>query len=253
MLVNRLWQHHFGRGLVATPNDFGSQGSRPSHPELLDWLAQSLIKHGWRQKAIHRLIVTSAVYRQNSRHDEARATADRENVYYWRHTPRRLEAEAIRDAMLVAAGRLDTRMFGPGTLDPAMPRRSVYFRIKRSQLVPMMMLFDWPEHLVSIGQRGNTTTAPQALSLLNGDLARCCAQGFADRVAIEPDPSLIAVRAYRISFGRDPTDAEKQLATRFIANQQSAYMSAGRPEPFRAALVDFCQALIQMSEFIYIP
>ena len=183
-MVNRLWQHHMGRGIVATPNDFGSQGSRPSHPELLDWLADALVKNGWRLKPIHRLIVTSAVYMQDSRYDEARAAVDRDNVYHWRHTPRRLEAEPIRDAMLAAAGRLDTRMFGPGTLDPAMPRRSVYFRIKRSQLVPMMMLFDWPEHLVSIGQRGTTTTAPQALSFLNGDLARALRQGFADRVAI---------------------------------------------------------------------
>ena len=155
--------------------------------------------------------------------------------------------------MLVAAGRLDTRMYGPGTLDHAMPRRSVYFRIKRSQLVPMMMLFDWPEHLVSIGRRGTTTTAPQALSFLNGDLARRCALGFADRLAIETDPSSIAIHGYRIAFGRDLTEAETQLATSFIATQRSAYLSAGRPEPSRAALADFCQALMQMSEFIYIP
>ena len=254
VMVNRIWQHHFGRGLVATPNDFGSQGSRPSHPELLDWLAGALIKNGWRLKPIHRLIVTSAVYMQDSRYDEARAAVDRENVFYWRHTPRRLEAEPIRDAMLVAAGLLDTRMYGPGTLDPTMPRRSVYFRIKRSQLVPMMMLFDWPEHLVSIGQRGTTTTAPQALSFLNGVLTRRCAQGFADRVAIGTDPVLIASRGYQIALGREPSEAESTLATRFLAAQRSAYMSEGRPEPFRAAaLSTFAQALMEMSEFIYIP
>jgi mono/diheme cytochrome c family protein len=253
VMVNRLWQCHFGQGLVATPNDFGSQGSRPSHPALLDWLAHTFIENGWRQKSIHRLIVTSAVYMQDSRYDESRAAVDRENVFYWRHTPRRLEAEPIRDAMLVAAGRLDTRMYGPGTLDKAMSRRSVYFRIKRSQLVPMMMLFDWPEHLVSIGRRGTTTTAPQALSFLNGDLARRCALGFADRLAIETDRSSIAIHGYRIAFGRDPTEAETQLATSFIATQRSAYLSEGRPEPSQAALVDFCQTLMQMSEFIYIP
>jgi hypothetical protein len=134
-----------------------------------------------------------------------------------------------------------------------MSRRSVYFRIKRSQLVPMMMLFDWPEHLVSIGRRGTTTTAPQALSFLNGDLARRCALGFADRLAIETDRSSIAIHGYRIAFGRDPTEAETQLATSFIATQRSAYLSEGRPEPSQAALVDFCQTLMQMSEFIYIP
>ena len=161
VMVNRLWQYHMGRGIVATPNDFGSQGSRPSHPELLDWLANALVKNGWREKPIHRLIVTSAVYMQDSQYDESRAGIDRDNVYHWRHTPRRLEAEPIRDAMLAAAGRLDTRMFGPGTLDPAMSRRSVYFRIKRSQLVPILMLFDWPEHLVSIGQRARRRRRPR--------------------------------------------------------------------------------------------
>jgi mono/diheme cytochrome c family protein len=253
VMVNRLWQNHFGRGLVATPNDFGSQGSRPSHPELLDSLAQALITHGWQLKPIQRLIATSAVYMQDSRYDEARAAVDRENVFYWRHTPRRLEAEPIRDAMLMAAGHLDTRMYGPGTLDPAIPRSSIYFRIKRSQLVPMMMLFDWPEHLVSIGRRGTTTTATQALSFLNGVLARRCALGFADRVAIGPDPALIAARGYRIAFGREPTEAETRLATKFLATQRSAYASEGRPEPDRAAQVDYCQALMQMSEFIFIP
>ena len=159
-----------------------AQGSRPSHPELLDWLASTLIANDWRLKPIHRLIVTSAVYMQDDRYDEARAAIDRENVLHWRHTPRRLEAEPIRDAMLAVAGRLDRRMYGPGSLDPAMPRRSVYFFIKRSRLIPMMMLFDWPEHLVSIGQRSTTTTAPQALSFLNSDLARRCGEGLADRV-----------------------------------------------------------------------
>ena len=105
VIVNRIWQHHFGRGLVATPNDFGAQGSRPSHPELLDWLAANLIANGWRLKPIHRLIVTSAVYMQDDRYDEARAAIDRENVFQWRHTPHRLDAEPIRDAMLAVAGR----------------------------------------------------------------------------------------------------------------------------------------------------
>ena len=107
VIVNRLWQHHFGRGIVATPNDFGTQGSPPSHPELLDWLAGALIDNGWRLKPIHRLIVTSAVYMQDNRYDDARAGVDRENVFLWRRPPRRLEAEPIRDAMLATAGRLD--------------------------------------------------------------------------------------------------------------------------------------------------
>ena len=155
--------------------------------------------------------------------------------------------------MLAAAGRLDRRMYGPGSLDPAMPRRSVYFFIKRSQLIPMMMLFDWPEHLVSIGQRSTTTTAPQALALLNSGLARHCAEGLAGRVAAGGDPRVAVARAYRIAFGRDPTESEARLAAAFLAAQRSAYARDGRPDPDRSALVDFCQALIGMNEFIYIP
>jgi mono/diheme cytochrome c family protein len=252
-IVNRIWQHHFGQGIVATPNDFGAQGSRPSHPELLDWLANALIADDWRLKPIHRLIVTSAAYMQDSRYDESRAARDRENVFQWRRTPRRLEAEPIRDAMLAAAGRLDRRMYGPGSLDVEMPRRSVYFTIKRSRLIPMMMLFDWPEHLVSIGRRSTTTTAPQALSFLNSELARRCGEGVAVRVGAAGEPRAAVALAYRIAFGREPTEAESRLAAGFLADQRSAYAREHRPDPERSALVDFCQALIGMNEFIYIP
>ncbi len=253
VIANRLWQHHFGRGIVATPNDFGTQGSRPSHPELLDWLANTLIANGWRLKPIQRMIVISAAYMQDSRFEESRSAMDRENAFYWRYTPRRLEAEPIRDAMLAAAGRLDRRMYGPGSLDVGMPRRSVYFFIKRSRLIPIMMLFDWPEHLVSIGQRGTTTTAPQALSFLNSELARHCGDGLAVRVASASEPRATVAIAYRIAFGRDPTESEARLAAGFLDGQRSAYAREGRPDPDRSALVDFCQALIGMNEFIYVP
>jgi mono/diheme cytochrome c family protein len=253
VIVNRIWQHHFGQGIVATPNDFGAQGSRPSHPELLDWLANALIADDWRLKPIHRLIVTSAAYMQDSRYDESRAARDRENLFQWRRTPRRLEAEPIRDAMLAAAGRLDRRMYGPGSLDVEMPRRSVYFTIKRSRLIPMMMLFDWPEHLVSIGRRSTTTTAPQALSFLNSELARRCGEGLAVRVGAAGEPRAAVALAYRIAFGREPTNAESRLAAGFLIDQRSAYAREHRPDPERSALVDFCQALIGMNEFIYIP
>jgi mono/diheme cytochrome c family protein len=253
VIVNRLWQHHFGRGIVATPNDFGAQGSRPSHPELLEWLASALVRNGWRIKPIHRLIVTSAAYMQDSRYDEARAAVDRENTYHWRRTPRRLEAEPIRDAMLAMAGRLDRRMYGPGSLDVRMPRRSVYLFIKRSSLVPMMMLFDWPEHLVSIGQRSTTTTAPQALAILNSKLARECARGLADRIPSDAEPARAVAIAYRIAFGRSPAESESQLAASFLAGQRLAYARDGRPDPRKSALVDLCQAIIGMNEFIYVP
>jgi hypothetical protein len=251
VIVNRLWTHHFGRGLVATPNDFGTQGEKPSHPELLDYLADDLIRHGWRLKRLHRLMMTSAVYRQNSRFDEGRARVDRDNAYHWRRVPRRLEAEPIRDALLCAAGMLDPRMFGPGSLDPDMRRRSVYFFIKRSQLVPVMMLFDWPEHLVSIGRRSTTTIAPQALLFLNSPQGRHYAEGLARRLAGSPDAAAVD-RAYRIVLGRGPDARETQLSLDFLAGQAAAYRKEGRADADQRARVDFCQALLSANEFVYV-
>jgi mono/diheme cytochrome c family protein len=252
VIVNRLWQHHFGQGIVATPNDFGTRGEPPTHPALLEWLAVDLVQNGWRLKRLHRLIVTSAVYRQDDRFDEARAQIDRDNALHWRRAPRRLEAESIRDAMLAVGGRLELTMFGPGSLDPNMRRRSVYFQIKRSQLIPAMMLFDWPEHLVSIGQRTTTTTAPQALLFMNSTLGRDCATGLAARTAgDEPNTSIRA--AYKIAFGREPNDDEARLSSAFLDRQAESYRTAGKNAPETLARVDFCQALLSMSEFIYIP
>jgi Protein of unknown function (DUF1553) len=154
--------------------------------------------------------------------------------------------------MLATAGRLDLRMYGPGSLNVEMPWRSVYFFIKRSRLIPMMMLFDWPEHLVSIGQRSVTTTAPQALAMMNSGLARHCAEGLAARVA-GGDAVAEVSRAYRIAFGRPPSESEARLGESFLASQRAAYAREGRGDANRAALVDFCQAMIGMNEFIYIP
>src|SRR5581483_3216167 len=179
VIVNRLWQHHMGRGLVGTPSDFGFKGERPTHPELLDWLAQELIDHGWRLKPIHKLIMTSAAYRQDNQYDKERAARDPENLWHWRRVPHRLEAEIIRDALLAVSGTLDPTMFGPGTLDPKHKRRSIYFFVKRSKLIPTMVLFDAPEPLQGIEQRTTTTIAPQALLLMNNKLVRDCAEHFA--------------------------------------------------------------------------
>jgi hypothetical protein len=252
VIVNRLWQHHLGRGIVATPNDFGEQGEPPSHPELLDWLALDVLEHGWTLKRLHKMIAMSAVYMQDSRIDEARLKIDRENVFLWRHTPRRLEAEPIRDALLADSGRLDSRMFGAGTLDPNMRRRSIYFFIKRSQLIPSMMLFDWPEHLVGIGQRASTTTAPQALMFMNSALGRASAEGLASRVSAEPTREGAIRRAYKIAFGREASTDETRLAAGFLASQCARYAAGNDPQSARRALVDLCQALLSMSECIYV-
>ena len=251
VIVNRVWQHHFGRGLVATPNDFGVSGDVPSHPQLLNWLAEDLVSHGWQLKRLHHLIMTSSVYRQSTAHDEKRATLDRENVLLWRWQPRRLEAEAIRDSMLAVSGQLDTRMYGPGTLDQNMKRRSIYFFIKRSKLIPVMMLFDWPEHLVSIGRRSNTTVAPQALMFLNSTQGRKYSESFASQLnGNSVDEAVTA--AYQMAFAREPTQSEILNCAAFVQQQQTVYRQQKTPDPRRSALTDLCQALMSASEFIYI-
>src|SRR5262249_8605553 len=183
VIVNRLWQHHIGRGLVATPSDFGARGEPPTHPEVLDWLAAELIKGGWKLKPIHKLIMTSAVYMQTTQFDEARAKVDRDNKLCWRHPPHRPEAEVIRDSLLYVSGALDAKMYGPGTLDENSRRRSIYFTVKRSKLVPMMTIFDAPDALGGIGERPTTTIAPQALHLMNSPQVRSWAKSFAKRIA----------------------------------------------------------------------
>ncbi len=252
VMVNRLWQHHFGRGLVSTPSDFGFQGERPTHPELLDALARDLIEGGWKIKRLHRAILLSATYRQSTEFDEARATIDRENVLLWRMKPQRLEAEPIRDSLLAVSGQLDPKMYGPGTLDPNTNRRSVYFFIKRSQLVPVMMLFDWPEHLVSIGQRSSTTVAPQALMFLNSDQGRRYSTALASRLTGDSVSTKIT-HAYRLCYGRAPHDAELKIATAFLDQQTEKYKSASHTNPSGDALTDLCQALLASSEFVYRP
>jgi hypothetical protein len=249
VIVNRLWQHHFGRGLVATPNDFGSTGQKPTHPELLDWMAQELIDQGWKLKALHRHLMTSETYMQSNRiPDDPRLKSDPDNLLWWHRPPRRLEAESIRDSMLVVSGLLDRTMYGPGTLDPNMKRRSIYFFIKRSQLVPMMMLFDWPEHLVSIGQRQTTTIAPQALAFMNNPIARAAAEALANQLS---DVQRIDEVFLKV-LSRLPTDAERQAAFRFIAQAQKTRQEQNVSQPEKMAIADFCQILLCANEFIYV-
>jgi hypothetical protein len=254
VIVNRLWQHHFGRGLVATPSDFGTQGARPSHPELLEWLAYRLVAGGWRLKPLHKLMMTSAVYLQSIDADARWASIDPENVLLWRRSRQRLEAETIRDAMLAAAGLLDRTLYGPGTLDENQRRRSIYFFVKRSRLIPLMVLFDAPEALTGIALRPATTVAPQALALLNNESLYRCAQALAERVASSDTDALDRVigMAYRRALGRDPSTEERHLGAQFLAEQTRSYAQNGQTEARRLALADFCQALLCTNEFIYV-
>ena len=225
VIVNRIWQHYLGQGIVATPNDFGFQGQRPSNPELLDWLAHELIDKKWNLKHIHRIILNSDAYRA-------------------KRMPRRLEAEAIRDNALAVSDLMDKKMYGAGTLKEEMLRRSIYFMIKRTKLVPIMQSFDWPDSLTSLGKRAVTTTPSQALIFINDPNMRRMAEGFAKRISAKSDP---IKEAYQIAYGRLPSDGELAAAEKFIGEQQTSHSNDKHK-----ALSDFCGALMSANEFIYI-
>jgi hypothetical protein len=249
VIVNRLWQHHFGKGLVRTPNDFGTRGDPPTHPELLDYLAAELIRNGWHLRPIHRLLMTSAAYRQGGDAGEAALRADPDNRLWGRVPPRRLEAEAVRDALLSVSGTLDRTMYGPGTLDENGPRRSVYLTVKRSRLMPMMQLFDAPEPIQAVGERSTTTVATQALALMNSPFVRQRAEKLAQRVRPKDAADLprAVEEAYRLALGRRPTPAERDRLSAFVLAQ-----SGGDAKALDAALADACQALLASNEFLYI-
>lgn len=258
VIVNRIWQQYFGRGIVATPNDFGFQGARPTHPELLDWLANKLIEENWSLKSIHKLILSSAAFQQSSRFDPVRAAKDPENQWLWRYSPRRLEAELIRDSMLAVSGALDRTMYGKGTLNESMKRRSIYFMIKRSRLIPMMQIFDSPEPLVSVGARPSTTIAPQALLFMNNSNVRNYAKSFARQILSSVDDSAAdrlqqIIRAgFRHAVCREPTEQELKRNELFIENQLKSYRLEKQGDAFDLAIADFCQVLFCLNEFIYV-
>ena len=253
VVVNRLWQHHMGRGIVSTPNDFGKQGELPSHPELLDWLAQQLINANWRLKPIHRLILMSSAYRQSSAFDKQRSAIDPDNRLFWRREPRRLEAEVIRDAMLAVSNQLDRTPFGPGTLDQSQKRRSIYFMVKRSQLIPMMQVFDSPEPLASVGNRPSTTIASQALMFMNSPQVREYAGGFAARLRSATGTDRVD-QVYLAGISRKPTSAERKSAEQFLKTQSTSYQSDGQAvdESDRLALTDLCQTVFSLNEFVFV-
>jgi len=254
VIVNRLWQHHFGRGLVATPNDFGVRGTAPTHPELLDWLAGELIANDWHLKPIHKLILDSATWQQSSQSSPEKVAADRDNRLLWRHSPQRLEAEAIRDSLLSVSGLLDPTPFGPGTLDEGSRRRSIYFTVKRSRLIPSLQAFDAPDALTSVGERPATTVAPQALLLMNNPQSRAAAMAMAERLlAAHPDnvPGMLT-EAWRSSVGRSPTAGEIGEGTAFFQSQAETYATPPTAESRRQALADYCQVLFCLNEFVYL-
>ena len=252
VIVNRLWRQHFGRGIVPTCNDFGSQGMKPSHPELLDWLATELIKNGWRLKPVNRLIMMSAVYMQAGDVNTANVERDPDNNLWSQRPPRRLEAEAIRDELLQLGGRLDDEMYGPSEVNYEGGRRSVYLRAKRSELIPFMTMFDAPEPTQSVGDRGGTTVPTQALAMMNSTFVRDLAGRLYARVqATHPaTPEAAVSKTYELAFSRLPSTEEIQRMTDFIAQQTQ--MLGSKPDAGAQAMREFCLALLCLNEFIYV-
>ncbi|HIE99802.1 MAG TPA: DUF1553 domain-containing protein [Planctomycetes bacterium] len=252
VIVNRLWHHHFGRGIVATPSDFGTRGEKPSHPELLDWLATELIKGGWQLKPIHKLIMTSAVYMQAGEIILDAGRRDPENLLLWRRSSRRMEAEVIRDSLLAVSGTLDRTMFGKGSLDQNSTRRSMYFTIKRSQLIPMLQLFNAPDTMQGIASREESTVAPQALVLLNSTIIRELATKFAAQARPTAETTIEQAidRAYQIALSRPATESERDTMLGFIQRQKDSRGADANAESL--AVRDFCHLILCMNEFVYI-
>ena len=259
VIVNRLWHWHFGQGIVNTPSDFGYGGDRPSHPELLDWLAHQLKVQGWSLKSLHRMILNSKTYQQQSQHDKDSASVevDADNRLLWRQNPRRLEAEVIRDAVLQVSGKLNSEQGGPGFQDftyeeayapiyrtitadePALWRRSIYRYIVRTTPDRFLTTFDCPDPANLTAKRLNTTTPLQSLALYNNDFILRQSRHFAQR--IESEVGAIAVeqvnRAFQISLGRLPSHQEQRLAVSFVEQQ---------------GLFALCRSLLNSNEFVYI-
>jgi hypothetical protein len=261
--VNRLWQHHFGAGLVSTVENLGKSGARPTHPELLDWLALELVKRGWSSKAIHRLLMTSAAYRQSSRVAPEVEKADPGNVLLSRMPLLRLDAESLRDSILFVAGRLDETCYGPPvqlfvrhdgqvmTPDPsATQRRSIYLQQRRATVHSMLELFDYPQMGPNCSQRPSTAVAPQALFLLNNSLIRSLADALARRVRSEAGDRLADQidRLYWLALSRAPTAEEKSI----IRSELEPASKTGSSERKRRLTARLCHVLINSSAFIYV-
>ena len=292
IMMNRVWQQHFGVGIVGTANDFGAMGEEPSHPDLLDWLAAEFIESGWSLKKMHRLMVTSATYQQSafvepkSPPHERALEADPQNTLLWHYQRRRLDGESIRDAMLQVASRLNLRMYGPSGR-PELPaslhssyawkpdaqpenrnRRSIYILAKRNLRLPLLEVFDQPDMHNSCARRANTTTAPQALSLLNGEFVLDQARHLSDNLFAKHGDDLDALvrDLYAIVYCRQPREDEVAAARQFISRQAVTIAEHGKsPKPDNesgisqrvkpaqsTAVVDLCHAVLNSNEFLFV-
>jgi mono/diheme cytochrome c family protein len=262
VMVNRIWQHHFGEGIVRTPGNFGKMGEPPSHPELLDWLAVEFVARGWSMKQMHRLMMTSRAYRMASDDIASNIAVDPENRFFWRMPRVRLEAEIIRDQILAVAGNLDRALGGPAIFpyidpklfqsstkrtwpgkpddDPSTWRRSLYVFSKRSIRYPLFETFDQPNLINSCDRRNRSTIAPQALLLMNNNFVITEARFFAERLRRDAgdDAGAQVERAYRLALGRAPQEVERVKAVDYVRSSPNG-------------LAEFCQLLFNLNEFVY--
>jgi hypothetical protein len=271
VMVNRLWQHHFGRGIVASTNDFGKFGTPPTHPELLDWLASEFMEGGWHVKRMHKLILMSSAYQMSSQANAAGLQADPANQLFWRFNMRRLTAEEVRDSILIVSGQFNPKM-GGASIYPPIPRevlagqsrpgegwntsppdeaarRSVYVHIKRSLLVPILSHHDQADTDSSCPVRYTTTVPTQALGMLNGDFTNEQAAAFAERLREEAPDDLTAQvrRAIRLTTGRPPAEDEVQKDVAFIAELKKKTKLTDEQ-----ALKQYCLMQLNANEFVYL-
>jgi Protein of unknown function (DUF1553)/Protein of unknown function (DUF1549) len=269
VIVNRVWGWHFGAGLVRTPSDFGVMGQPPTHPELLDYLADRFVREGWSIKKLHRLILTSNTYRMSKRSRPECMVKDPENRLLWRAPYRRLEVEAVRDSMLAISGQLNPQLYGP-SMFPSIPReaveghsdpntvwmasserdqarRTIYVHVKRSLLVPLLETLDFCDTARTAAQRSVTTVAPQALTLFNGAFVNQQSRHLADRLFKEvgPDSSAQIERIYRLALCRPPTERERMALLGFLQARERDGMKATE------AAVQMCRVVLNLNEFVY--
>jgi hypothetical protein len=278
VFVNRIWQHHFGQGIVRTPNNFGFKGDPPTHPKLLDWLATTLVEGGWKVKRLHRMILHSSTYRMSALHPDRERLhlADSANRTLWRAQRRRLEAEALRDAMLKTSGVLNPKMGGEGfhpviskegleglsrkgkswgsSNESERRRRSVYIFCKRSLIVPMLQTFDFCDTTQPCPKRDVTTVAPQALALLNNHFVHARSDEFALRVEKDAgkDAAQRIERTWRLAFGRSPSGEESAAALTHLREQHAHFARSSSAEAEHLALASLCHVLLNANEYVYI-
>lgn len=249
VIVNRIWKYHFGNGIVRTLSNFGKAGDTPSHPELLDYLAMRLLENKWSIKAMHREMMLSAAYALSSESSAPGQAADPDNRLLWRANRNRLDVEALRDSLLFISGKLDTTEGGPSVAwDEKNNRRTVYGKVSRFRLERMLTLFDFPDPTITCEQRAVTNVPLQRLFFLNSDLMSTSAKGFSERVwkATAGDDSARVTEAYRILFGRQPSDSERNAGLKFLQNTE------GASDNMTGAWQQYSQMLLSSNEFSFV-